>query len=77
MIYQRTKPTKPPSQTKPTTTKHINVTDLTPNQRRKLFIDCMNQNGFTSFTKNDENKQTYYTFHYETIPDNLSGCQHS
>ena len=61
-------PTKNLNLTGALATKHINVTDMTPNQRRKLFIDCMNQKGFTSFTKNDENKQTYYTFHYENYP---------
>jgi len=46
-------------------TKQVNVTDLTPNQQRQLFIDHMNQNGFSSFAKNCEEKQTYFIFKYE------------
>jgi hypothetical protein len=46
-------------------TTHYNVTNLTPSQRRKLFIECMNQTGFTAFIKNQTNQQTHYTFQYE------------
>jgi hypothetical protein len=56
---QKTQPTKKPA------TKQVNVTDLTPNQRRQLFIDHMSQNGFSSFSKNHEDKQTFYIFKYE------------
>ncbi|MGD6851826.1 MAG: hypothetical protein ACQCN6_07195 [Candidatus Bathyarchaeia archaeon] len=47
------------------TTKQINVTDLTPNQQRELFCDCISQAGFTGFVKKKNGKQTYYTFTYE------------
>jgi hypothetical protein len=50
-------------------TKRINVTDITSNQRRNLFINCINQNGFIGFIKNYERKQTYYTFYYENTPN--------
>jgi hypothetical protein len=33
------------------TTKQINVTDLTCSQRRELFRDCLNQAGFIGFIK--------------------------
>lgn len=65
MITQKTKPPKPPSQTKLQTIKHINVTAMTPNQQRKLFTDCMSKNGFTGFIKHQEGNQTCYTFTYE------------
>jgi hypothetical protein len=53
------------SQSSPPTTKQINVTDLTPSQQRKLFTDCLNQEGFVGFIKKKIGKQTYYTFTYE------------
>ena len=37
MIYQKTNLTKTPNQTDTQTTKRINVTSMTPSQRRKLF----------------------------------------
>jgi hypothetical protein len=45
-------------------TKQYNVTNMTPKQRRNLFIKCMNQHGFVGFVKNQTNKQTHYTFQY-------------
>ena len=48
------------------TIKRFNVTNMTPSERRKLFVNRISQNGFTAFIKNKENKQTYYVFHYET-----------
>jgi hypothetical protein len=46
-------------------TKQYNVTNLTPSQRRQLFIECMNKTGFTAFIKNQNNQQTHYTFQYK------------
>jgi len=43
----------------------INVTNLTPKQRQKLFTKHLNQNGFTAFIKNQKNNQTHYTFQYQ------------
>jgi hypothetical protein len=34
-------------------TKQINVTNLTPSQRQELFINCLNQSGFTGFIKRE------------------------
>jgi hypothetical protein len=53
------------SQSNTLATKQINVTDLTPSQQRKLFIDHINQLGFVGFSKQVIGKQTYYTFTYE------------
>jgi hypothetical protein len=49
----------------PSTTKQINVTDLTPRQQRKILIDYLNQAGFCGFTKKKIGTQTYYTFTYK------------
>ncbi|MCW4028409.1 MAG: hypothetical protein NWE92_02020 [Candidatus Bathyarchaeota archaeon] len=46
--------------------KTYNVTHLTTQQRHQLFIDCLNQEGFTAFIKNQTNQQTHYTFQYKT-----------
>jgi hypothetical protein len=46
-------------------TKQYNVTDLSPQQRRQLFRECMAQAGFQAFIKNQNNKQTHYTFQYK------------
>lgn len=56
---------KPLSISTLSTTERINVTDLTLRQRRELFIDYVNQNGFKGFIKNDVNKQTYFVFCYD------------
>ncbi len=45
--------------------KTYDVTHLTAQQRRELFIDCINQTGFTAFIKNQNNQQTHYTFQYK------------
>jgi len=45
-------------------TQQYNVTDLTPDQRRELFVECMNQRGFEAFIKTQNNQQTHYTFQY-------------
>ena len=49
-------------------TKHINVTHLTANQRRKLFMEHMNQSGFTGFIKHERANQTIYEFTYLQQP---------
>jgi hypothetical protein len=35
-------------------TKQYNVTNLTPQQRRELFAQCINQDGFKAFKKKPE-----------------------
>jgi hypothetical protein len=45
--------------------KIYSVTNLTPKQRRELFTQCINQDGFKAFIKNQNNKQTHYTFQYK------------
>jgi hypothetical protein len=47
-------------------TKKYNVTNLTPNQQRELFKDCISQPHFTAFIKNQQNQQTHYTFQSKT-----------
>jgi hypothetical protein len=42
-----------------------NVTNLTPDQRRQLFIENMTQPNFCAFIKNQNKKQTHYTFQYK------------
>ncbi|MCW4023738.1 MAG: hypothetical protein NWF01_01725 [Candidatus Bathyarchaeota archaeon] len=42
-----------------------NVTGMTSEQQRELFKECINQTGFTAFIKNQNKKQTHYTFHYK------------
>jgi hypothetical protein len=54
-----------PTQTAPPTIRQINVTDLTLSQQRELFINHLNQAGFSGFTKKKIGKQTYYTFTYK------------
>jgi hypothetical protein len=44
--------------------KQINVSNLTPLERQKLFIECINQSGFIGFMKKEIDNQTYYTFTY-------------
>ncbi|MGD6853293.1 MAG: hypothetical protein ACQCN6_14640 [Candidatus Bathyarchaeia archaeon] len=46
-------------------TKRFDVTKLTPDQRRQLFTECINQTGFCAFIKNQNNQQTHYTFQYQ------------
>jgi hypothetical protein len=46
-------------------TKQINVTDLTPSQKRDLFVSYITQAGFTGFIKKKIGEQTYYTFTYK------------
>jgi len=46
-------------------TVQFNVTDLTAEQRRALFVECMNQRGFEAFIKNENNQQVHYTFQYK------------
>jgi hypothetical protein len=46
-------------------TKQFNVTNMSPRQRRELFIDCFNQTGFKAFIKNQNKQQTHYTFQYK------------
>ena len=48
-----------------TTTKQINVTDLTLNQKHDLFIIYITQAGFTGFIKKEIGEQTYYSFTYK------------
>jgi hypothetical protein len=45
----------------------VNVSDLTPTQRKKLFKAAMNQTGFTGFIKHQDKqgKQTHYSFTYD------------
>jgi hypothetical protein len=57
--------TTKPTQNHPPTTKQINVTNLTPSQQKELFINHLNQTGFTGFSKKVIGKQTYYTFTYK------------
>jgi len=60
-------PCNNPTQAKQTNQKNrINVTELTPSQRRQLFKDAMNQTGFTGFVKHQDRqgKQTHYNFTY-------------
>jgi hypothetical protein len=47
-------------------TKQINVSNLTPLEREKLFIECINRSGFVGFMKREIDNQTYYTFTYES-----------
>lgn len=63
MPHQKTNP-KSPCQTSSQATWRFDVTDLTPNQRRRLFVDCMGRRGFVGFVK-CEGKQTFYVFRYE------------
>jgi hypothetical protein len=53
--------------TKPTnqTSIRINVSDLTLDQRKKIFTDAMNQTGFTGFIEHQDKNQTYYIFTYQ------------
>jgi hypothetical protein len=53
-----------PSQTQTTTTKHINVTNLTQKQRQQVFESFMSQDDFIGFVKNQHDRQTEYVFHY-------------
>lgn len=46
-------------------TKQINVTNLTQNQKRELFIEHLTRAGFTGFIKNAVGEKTYYTFTYK------------
>ncbi len=65
------------NQTRPQTTKRINVTNLTADERRQLFANYMNQNGFVGFiqtqrpgtdsTEGKISQQTYYIFTYTTF----------
>lgn len=50
------------------TTEYINVTNLTPDKRRSLFIDNMNKTGFTTFIKHTQDNQTYFIFIYKQAP---------
>jgi hypothetical protein len=54
------------------TTLKINVTNMTPRQKRKLFTRSIGQTGFTSFIKTQEKNQTYFVFHYD---DFTQDCQ--
>ncbi|MDR0372959.1 MAG: hypothetical protein LBI79_05320 [Nitrososphaerota archaeon] len=45
--------------------KYFDVTNMTPKQRRDLFIECISQTGFTVFIKNQTDKQTHFIFKYE------------
>jgi hypothetical protein len=53
------------TQSNPTITKQINVTDLTVAQKQQIFINQINQTGFVGFAKRVIGSQTYYTFTYE------------
>ncbi len=65
---------KTPSATQPNYTKInllnpkittcINVTDMTAGERRKLFANHINQDGFLGFIKSKEDTKTYYIFKY-------------
>jgi hypothetical protein len=46
-------------------TLRFNVTDLTPEQQRVLFLECISQAGFIAFEKTQRNQQTHYTFKYK------------
>jgi hypothetical protein len=46
------------------TTKRIDVTDLTPIQQKELFVNYLNQAYFLGFYKLEVGKKTYYTFLY-------------
>jgi hypothetical protein len=54
-------------------TMHFNVTNLTPTQRRELFSQCISQQGFCAFIKNQNNQQTHYTFQYKSSNELLAG----
>jgi hypothetical protein len=45
--------------------KRIDVTDLDQKQRRQLFLDRINQDGFTGSTKNQQAKQAHFISTYE------------
>jgi len=64
MPHQKTKP-KSPCQCSGQGTWRFDVTDLTPNQRRRLFVDCISQSGFVGFVKSEDKVQTCYTFKYD------------
>lgn len=42
----------------------INVTDMTKKQRRQLFRNYMNREGFIGFVKDQQGNQTQYVFYY-------------
>jgi hypothetical protein len=50
-------PKQTPPQTK-TKIKRIDVTDLTLMQQRQLFRDCLNQEGFVGFIKEQQHNRT-------------------
>ncbi len=66
MVCQKTNP-KAANQADLPAVRQINVTEMTLNQRRELFKNYLNQDGFTGFIKNKQNKQTYYIFKYENL----------
>jgi hypothetical protein len=52
-------------QNTPQVTKQVNVTNLTQNQKRELFIEHLTLAGFAGFVKNVVGEKTYYTFTYK------------
>jgi hypothetical protein len=46
-------------------TKQFNVTDLTPRQKRRIFVSCFAEGGFVGFDKWKVGDQTYYVFIYK------------
>jgi hypothetical protein len=46
-------------------TKQFNVTDLTLQQKRRLFVCCFAEGGFAGFDKRRVGDQTYYVFTYK------------
>jgi hypothetical protein len=46
-------------------TKQFNVTDLTPCQKRRLFVCCFAEGGFVGFNKRKVGDQTDYVFIYK------------
>jgi len=58
--------TKLPSQNSGQTAVRVNVSDLTPSQRKNLFEQAINQAGFAGFIKyqGKNSNQTHYAFIY-------------
>jgi hypothetical protein len=46
-------------------TKQFNVTDLTPRQKRRIFVCYFIEAGFVGFNKRKVGNQTYYVFIYK------------
>jgi hypothetical protein len=42
----------------------IDVTNLTPTQRKQIFSDNFNEEGFKQFNKTTANQKTLYNFSY-------------